>query len=144
MNAPDPMPRLAFGLDFAALYARDGLLRIDAEFLDFLGGLEPALRERLDLARKDPGALAAKAESDLLVALAPHLDDFLAHLFGIQAEAQALAARHHELAPLYSVKRLFVQRRALRNVKPDAAAALDAPAAEAQLRAWFGGSFTEL
>ncbi|HUK04087.1 MAG TPA: FAD-dependent oxidoreductase, partial [Burkholderiales bacterium] len=38
--------------------------------------------------------------------------------FGIEAEAQALAARHNELAPLYSVKRLFVQRRALHKVKP--------------------------
>ena len=144
MNAPDPMPRLAFGLDYASLYSRAGLARIDAAFLDFLGGAEAALRARLEVARKDPGALAPKAEADLLVALSPHLDDFLAHLFGIESEAHALAARHHELAPLYSVKRLFVQRRALRNVKPEEAAAPDAAAAEAQLRAWFGGTFTEL
>jgi len=144
MNAPDPMPRLAFGLDYASLYARAGLLRVDTAFLDFLGSQDPALGERLDAARKDPGALSPKAEADLLVALSPHLDDFLAHLFGIESEAHALAARHHELAPLYSVKRLFVQRRALRNVKPEEAAALDAAATEAQLRAWFGGTFTEL
>jgi len=44
--------------------------------------------------------------------IAPHLDDFLAELFGIQAEFRALAARHHELAPLHTIKRQFVQRRA--------------------------------
>jgi NADPH-dependent glutamate synthase beta subunit-like oxidoreductase/NAD(P)H-flavin reductase len=144
MNAPENLPRLAFGLDYPMLYARDGLVRLDAAFVEFLGALDPALRERLEAARKDPAALAAKAESDLLVALAPHVEDFLAHLFGIEAEAQALAARHHELAPLYSVKRLFVQRRALRNVKPEEAARVDGAALESELRALFGGTFTEL
>src|SRR5438128_9047722 len=45
--------------------------------------------------------------------------------FGIEAEARALAGRHHELAPLYSVKRLFVQRRALHKVKPEDASPED-------------------
>ncbi|HYS12363.1 MAG TPA: hypothetical protein VEN28_03575, partial [Burkholderiaceae bacterium] len=144
MNAPDNMPRLAFGLDYAALYARQGLVRLDTAFFEFLGAVDPALRERLGAARKDPAALAPKVESDLLVALAPHVEDFLAHLFGIESEAQALAAQHHNLAPLYSVKRLFVQRRALRNVKPQDAAGLDGAAAEKELGTHFGGAFTEL
>jgi NADPH-dependent glutamate synthase beta subunit-like oxidoreductase/NAD(P)H-flavin reductase len=144
MNAPENLPRLAFGLDYAMLYARDGLVRLDAAFVEFLGALDPALRERLEAARTDPAALAPKAESDLLVALAPHVEDFLAHLFGIESEAQALAARHHELAPIYSVKRLFVQRRALRNVKPQDAAGVDGAGTEKELRALFGGTFTEL
>src|SRR5689334_206410 len=62
---------------------------------------------------------AVREESDLLVALAPHVEDFVAKLFGIEDEARALAARHNQLAPLYSVKRLFVQRRALHKVKPE-------------------------
>ncbi|MGQ0654624.1 MAG: FAD-dependent oxidoreductase, partial [Betaproteobacteria bacterium] len=62
--------------------------------------------------------LSGKAESELLIALSPHLEDFIARLFRIEAEAAALAERHNELAPLYSVKRLFVQRRALHKVKP--------------------------
>ena len=104
---------LAFGLQFADLYERDGLLRLDRAFLSFL---EPVLQKRILEARSDPPA--GKNESELLVALAPHLEDFIARLFGIEAEAQALAARHNELAPLYTVKRLFVQRRALHKVKP--------------------------
>ena len=108
--------KLGFGIAFGDLYERAGLLRLDAAFLDFLGEADAALRERLLAARASPPAV--REESDLLVALAPHVEDFLARLFGIEAEAGALAARHNELAPLYSVKRNFVQRRALHKVKP--------------------------
>ncbi|HEU4647298.1 MAG TPA: FAD-dependent oxidoreductase, partial [Burkholderiales bacterium] len=109
--------RLHFGISFEDLYARDGLVRLDAAFLQFVAQADAGLRARLEAARAAP--LTGKDESELLIALAPHLEDFLARLFGIEAEAQALAARHHELAPLYSVKRLFVQRRALHKVKPE-------------------------
>jgi NADPH-dependent glutamate synthase beta subunit-like oxidoreductase/NAD(P)H-flavin reductase len=105
---------LAFGLQFEDLYDRDGLLRLDAAFLSFL---DASLREKLAEARRHPPA--AREESELLIALAPHAEDFIAKLFGIEAEARALAARHNELAPLWSVKRQFVQRRALHKVKPE-------------------------
>ncbi|HLX80177.1 MAG TPA: FAD-dependent oxidoreductase [Burkholderiales bacterium] len=105
--------KLSFGLGFGDLYRREGLLRLDGAFLSFL---DPALRKKLLEARDNPPSW--KAESELLIELAPHLEDFLAQLFGIETEAQALAARHNELAPLFSVKRLFVQRHALHKVKP--------------------------
>jgi hypothetical protein len=111
------MLRLRFNLSFDDLYSRDGLARLDAAFLQFLGEADAALRVQLVAARAAPPA--TRQESDLLIALAPHVEDFIAHLFGIEAEVQALAARHHELAPLYSVKRLFVQRRALHKVRPE-------------------------
>ena len=85
--------QLAFGLGFNDLYERAGLLRVDAAFLSFLGGVDAALRDRVVAARKMP--LAGKDESDLLVALAPHVEDFVAKLFGIEDEARALAARHN-------------------------------------------------
>ncbi|HYD57610.1 MAG TPA: hypothetical protein VEB41_11935, partial [Burkholderiales bacterium] len=110
---------LAFGIRFGDLYEREGLLKVDAAFVGFLGGADAALTERLLAARRDPRAVAVRAESDLLVALAPHFEDFVARLFGIEEEAGALAERHNELAPLFSVKRLFVQRRALHKVKPE-------------------------
>ncbi|HSD60258.1 MAG TPA: FAD-dependent oxidoreductase, partial [Burkholderiales bacterium] len=132
------MSNLHFGLSFIDLYRREGLVRLDTAFLGFIAEADAALRARLEAARADPASLAPGDESALLVALAPHLDDFLARLFGIEAELRALAGRHHELAPLYSVKRNFVQRRALHKVKPEEAAAVDGPAAEAQLVAWIG------
>ncbi len=109
--------QLAFGIQFGDLYERAGLLRLDKAFLAFLGDADAALRDRLIASRTKPPA--AREESDLLVALAPHVEDFLARLFGIEAEARALAERHNALAPLYSVKRQFVQRRALHKVKPE-------------------------
>ena len=109
--------QLGFGIRFGDLYERAGLLRVDAAFLAFLKEADGALHEKLVASRKNPPA--GKAESDLLVALAPHIEDFLPKLFGIEAEARALAARHNELAPLWSVKRLFVQRRALHKATPD-------------------------
>src|ERR1700722_19991627 len=119
---------LPYELDFAALYQRDGLIRLDREFVSDLAAAEMALHNRLLTARADPAALDKKAESDLIVDLAPHLEDFLGHLFGIAAEVRELQGRHEALAPLYSVKRLFVQRRATREIKEDAAVTLDGAA----------------
>jgi len=131
--------QLGFGIRFDDLYEREGLIRLDSAFLRFLRESDSALHERLLAARHTPEKLAAKEESDLLVALAPHVEDFLPKLFGIEAQARALAEQHNELAPLYSVKRQFVQRRALHKVKDPAG--VDADALENQL---FGGPFTEL
>jgi NADPH-dependent glutamate synthase beta subunit-like oxidoreductase/NAD(P)H-flavin reductase len=138
------MLKLAYGLSFAELYGRDGLARVDAAFLEFLGASDAALKARLLAARENPASLDAKAESALILEIAPHLEDFLAELFGIQREVHALAARHHELAPLYAVKRQFVQRRAANRIKPDQAAKLDGAALEAALKKAFGGGFDEL
>jgi len=109
--------KLGFDIRFSDLYEREGLMRVDAAFLAFVREADTALHDRLLAARTtNPGK---KEGSDLLVALAPQVEDFLPKLFGIEDEARALAARHNELAPLYSVKRLFVQRRALHKVKPE-------------------------
>jgi NADPH-dependent glutamate synthase beta subunit-like oxidoreductase/NAD(P)H-flavin reductase len=137
------MLKLAYGLSFAELYERDGLVRLDAAFLDHLGAAESALRPQLEAARA-AASLDSKAESALILEIAPHLDDFLAELFGIQTEFRTLAARHNELAPLYSVKRQFVQRRAANKVKPEEAAKLDGPALEADLKSHLDGRFDEL
>jgi len=144
LDSSPPALRLAFDLAFDDLYSRDGLIRLDRAFLAWVGEVDAGLCSRLDGARADPGALAAKEESDLLIALSPLLEDFLCRLFGIESEVQDLAARHHELAPLYSVKRLFVQRRALHKVKADELEAFDAVAGETKLADLFGEPLSEL
>jgi NADPH-dependent glutamate synthase beta subunit-like oxidoreductase/NAD(P)H-flavin reductase len=138
------MLKPAFGFSFPDLYDHAALARLDTAFLDFVGKADAALRDRLAGTRREPAALAAKAESELLLELAPHLEDFIAQLFGIEAEARALAARHHELAPLYSVKRLFVQRKAMHKFKAEEANAFDGAALERELERLLGEPFSEL
>src|SRR5262249_14614471 len=101
------------------------------------------LHNRLVTARRDPDALEPKAHSQLLTDLAPHLEDFVAGLFGVEAEARALQAKHHALAPLYAVKRLFVQRRGVKGVTAEEVAPLDGPALGRKLEALMGEPLTE-
>src|SRR5215469_14323511 len=116
---------LKHGFSFADLYDREGLVRLDRDFVAHLAATDIGLRDRLMAARRDPAAVEGLEESNLLVDLAPHLEDFIGELFGIENEVLDLQARHHELAPLYSVKRLFVQRRAVKGVKETDAVAID-------------------
>lgn len=134
------MLALKHGLAFSDLHAREGLLKVDAAFL---AGLDVDLAARLQAARCAP-SLPAKEESALITELAPHLEDFVADLFGIQTEAAELRAKHHDLAPLYDVKRLFVQRQALKQVKPAEAAAADGEALARELEARLSAPLTEL
>jgi NADPH-dependent glutamate synthase beta subunit-like oxidoreductase/NAD(P)H-flavin reductase len=143
-SAASGAPALRFGFSFADLYDRGGLGRLDEAFVGFVREADAALADRLVAARKDPAAMAAKAESELLIALAPHVEDFLGQLFCIESELHALAADHHELAPIYSVKRLFVQRRAVHKVKAEDVAAVEGDKEEQQLAALFEEPFTEL
>src|ERR1700704_1108421 len=127
------------GLTFPDLYDRDGLIRLDRAFVAHLASADMALHDRLMTGRAEPEALDPKAESDLLVDLAPYLEDFLGDLFGIGSEVRALQARHDKLAPLYSVKRLFVQRRAVKEIKEAAAAQLNGHKLGQELDTLIGG-----
>src|SRR5215467_2204478 len=124
---------LKHGLSFADLYDCEALARLDRAFVAHLAETDTGLHDRLMAARRDPDAVERLEQSNLLVDLAPHLEDFIGELFGMAAEVRALQARHHELAPLYSVKRLFVQRRAVKAVKEAEAEALDGPALAREL-----------
>ncbi|MGD9879874.1 MAG: FAD-dependent oxidoreductase [Reyranella sp.] len=126
-------PPLSHGLSFHDLYDRDGLVRLDAAFVDWLKDTHVEGHARLMAARAEPDQLAAKDESNLLIELARPLEDFIAALFGIADQATALRQHHNVLAPLYDCKRLFVQRYVARAVKADAAQALDGKALMAEI-----------
>ena len=106
-------PRLGFGFQLADLSARDGLIALDRRFLAFLQEQDADLHARLLAARAEP-ELDQKAEAELVVALGPHLDAFVAALFGIEAEAEAIARATLALDPVHACKRLFVQRQAVK------------------------------
>src|SRR4030081_2360076 len=118
---------LAFGISFQDLYAREGLLRIDARFLEHLPEVDGALHARLLQARENPHAGTAKEHSELIIDLAPHVEDFLGELFGIRGEVAALQTRHNDLAPLLAFKRRFVQKKAISGVTREQAGLIDGP-----------------
>ena len=70
------MLNLGFNFEFADLYGREGLQKVDAAFLSELDAADPALHLRLGNARRNVAGLDAKQQSQLLIDLAPHVDDF--------------------------------------------------------------------
>jgi NADPH-dependent glutamate synthase beta subunit-like oxidoreductase/NAD(P)H-flavin reductase len=143
MNLSSGQPTLKSGLTIEDLYVRAGLLRLDAMFLEYMEGVSTELHHRVTMARRDPSALADKARSEFIIELAPHLEDFLGTEFGISPELAELQARHNETAPLYAVKRKFVQRRAITGTNAEQAAAIDGPSIAVELEETFGAPLTE-
>jgi len=134
---------LAFGLTFPDLYDRDGLARLDALFVGDLRATADDLAECLLQARAAPARMGRKAESELIIALAPHLEDFVGRLFGIGDELRALRQEHLSKSDLFEVKRSFVQRRALRSAAAKSAATVDGVAIAGELEALFGEALSE-
>ena len=134
---------LGFDLAFADLYDRGGVAKVDQAFLCYLGERDGSLRERLEAARAAPGEVAGDPESELLIALAPVLEDFVGALFGVEAELGTARQARVDLAPIFEVKRQFVQRRAARKYAAEAAS-LDGAALRAALEPLLGGALTEL
>jgi NADPH-dependent glutamate synthase beta subunit-like oxidoreductase/NAD(P)H-flavin reductase len=130
---------LGFGVTFQDLQERDGLVRLDQTFLQRLAEADAVLHLRLLAARAEP--LPEKDESALIIDLGPHLDTFLAELFGIEAELGAVLAETLALDPVHACKRLFVQRQAVRRY-PDPSG-FDGPALRQALEARFGAAMTE-
>src|ERR1700722_3214678 len=100
MNALVP-----FELTAANLYSREGLLRLDTHFLQWLGARDPGLTEQLVGARAAVrarlGALGRKAESNLWLALAPRVDEFLCELFAIDHAVADLRRRQRDLDTVF-------------------------------------------
>src|ERR1700684_3828250 len=96
---------LALGFDatFDDLHDRDGLIRLDARFLDFLAGRDAGLKDRLEAARVAPADIDGQTESELVGDLAPVLEAFVGELFGVEADLAAMRARRETLSLIFSV-----------------------------------------
>src|SRR5258708_37046129 len=131
MSAVSDQFELGFGFLFEDLYRYEGLARLDQEFLTGLGLVGPEVHDRLVEARSDPTKLSPKEASELIIEIAPFVEDFIGELFGIAKEIQALQARHNQLAPLLAFKRKFVPKRAISGVPKEQASSINglAPAA---------------
>ncbi|MBI1275390.1 pyridine nucleotide-disulfide oxidoreductase [bacterium] len=139
-----PVLSLAHGLTLADLYEREGLIKLDGFFLDYLRHEHTEYHNRLMAARAEPDKLDNKTYSSLLTDLAPALDAFMANLFGIMPELNRLNATHHTLEPLYRCKRLFIQRRAAKALTAEAAATLNGNDLLQELENHLGRPYDEL
>jgi len=131
---------LGHDLAFEDLYDREGLQRIDELFLDHLGASDGALRERLVAARAAGGEIERLDESNLLVELSPHLEDFLGQLFSVTPDLRKLSERDNALAGVQTCKRQFVQRRAAKAHPAEDAEKFDGDALGSELAGKFGSS----
>src|ERR1700704_705483 len=143
MHTDHDQLHLAFRFAFEDLYSREGLTRLDAAFCHGLQAADAALLQKMMEARKDPAAVTGKRQSDLIIRIAAHLEDFAAELFGIGAEVRSLQAKHDVLAPLYALKRKFIQKKAISGMTAEKAAQIPGGALAAELGALFGEPLTE-
>ncbi len=109
-----PTLRLARGWRYEDLFPREGLARLDGEFLDHVQARDAELAARLRAFRAGAAAESAVAHSTFLLAVAAHIDAFMAELFGIEGEVAALQGATVSHDGVMQFKKQFVQRRARR------------------------------
>ncbi len=136
--------KLKYSLTFADLYTSDGLDRLDMAFLDWLQGTESALTGALLQARQSPKDLDSKDESQLLIDLAPYIEDFIGEFFGLNVEINTLSEKSNTLAPLATCKRQFVQRQAARKYSPEDVQSFDSAQLLHQLEGYLGHPYSDL
>jgi len=114
------------GFTFAELQAPEGLARLDRRFLDSLAREDPDLHRRL-AAYRDGAELAPRSLSELLIAVGPHLEAFIARLFDIGDGLDALRADILGHDPVLRLRAEFVLKRArkIRELPDDGFATLD-------------------
>jgi NADPH-dependent glutamate synthase beta subunit-like oxidoreductase/NAD(P)H-flavin reductase len=115
------------------LHTAAGLAGIDRRFLDFLAQTAPELHARLLDVRASRLVLTRDQASALMLALAPSLQTFIADLFGLRTEVQAVQRGHAEFDAMYRVKWKFVRRQAALAIAPEALLGFDPDTARERL-----------
>lgn len=141
MSKSAPILSLSFGLTFTDLYHNSGLEKLDGHFQDFLSKENLELGIVYQFHRQN--VTDEKSASELLLAVAPYLEDFIGRLFGIEENIKALQQQHHHLDAIPQIKRQFVQRRACRHHPHDIAITFDGEQLRQHLRAYIV-PFTEV
>ena len=94
---------------YGDLYDPEGLRRLHNVFLDFIRIRDESLQSRF-VGYLGKGKLDGGTESDLLIAVAPYLSDFLGNLFGVQKELTKLDQTYLKKEELFRFKNLVVKR----------------------------------
>ena len=99
------MLNLSYSLTFSDLNSNDGLHKINQEFSNFL------LNENRELFFEYSNAKIN--DSNLIIKLAPYLEKFISKLFNIEEAVEILNQEHKKAKIIATIKREFVQRRAI-------------------------------
>jgi NADPH-dependent glutamate synthase beta subunit-like oxidoreductase/NAD(P)H-flavin reductase len=124
------------GFTYGDLYRPERLRALTEAFYAEVARVDTSLHTSLAeyVAARGENLKGTKAESELLIAAAPHLSRFVARLFGVELERDALAAEIRAQDPIFQFKQ-FVQRRATKSFPAEKAAGVDVVAADAALEA---------
>jgi NADPH-dependent glutamate synthase beta subunit-like oxidoreductase/NAD(P)H-flavin reductase len=119
------------GFHYSDLYQPERLGQLTAAFYAALQDEDATLHADLLAYTETRGASlrGTRAESELLIAAAPHLSRFVARLFDVEAERAAHMERIRAQDAVFQFK-TFISRRALKRVPPEKALTFDADALE--------------
>ncbi len=100
------MIELNFNITFEDLYSNSGLRIIDENFLDFLNTKNPTLMRDLIVGREN-----AHISSELILHIAPYLENFIITLFNLKYSQNNSLNYHKKASALFECKKRFVQRK---------------------------------
>lgn len=100
------------GFAFAELFRAEGLNKLDQLFMEKLKQVNPSLQANLQAYRQETQEFTPLNVSELLLAIAVVLEDFLVELFGIEEAAGLAQAKTLANNPVSAFKKFFVLRRA--------------------------------
>jgi NADPH-dependent glutamate synthase beta subunit-like oxidoreductase/NAD(P)H-flavin reductase len=143
-NAAADFPLGIEGFTYGDLYRPERLRALAETFYAEVERTDPALHASLMgyVSARGENLKGTKAESDLLIEAAPRLSRFIARLFGVERERDALAEEIRAQDPVFQFKR-FVQRRALKSFPAERAAGVEIEAADAALEALRRAAFAD-
>jgi len=102
--------QLNFDLSFEDLYNLDGLRKVDAYFIEKLLKIDPILCNRMLDARDHPNLLYKSDESNLILEIAPVLEQFIIDLFDISNPIEQYHAEHEKLNIIYKCNKSLIQK----------------------------------
>lgn len=105
------------GFTFAELFHAEGLQKLDQHFLHQVQDLNPSLYSDLLAYRQESRLFSAIEVSELLLALAPILEDFLIALFDIEEAVRKTETYTLGQNPVSTFKKFFVLRRAKKELQ---------------------------
>ena len=105
------------GFSYRDLFHAQGLHRLDEAFLAHLKIAQPQQHDALRAYRSGAQHFEAIPESELLLACAPVLEEFVGALLGITRDVEQLRSATLLHDPVFAFKKLFVQRRARRRLQ---------------------------